>query len=62
MPTRFSYNMDNIFLICLVNENDFKKKETNYFNLFEPIVGDLKVLAEIGVKLENGMILKGIFN
>lgn len=53
MPTRFSYNMDNIFLVCLVNENDLKKKETNYFNLFEPIVKDVKVLEETGVKLEN---------
>lgn len=60
MPTQFSYNMDNIFLVCLVNENDLKKKETNYFNLFEPIVADLKLLRETGVKLESGMILKGI--
>lgn len=62
MPTQLSYNMNNIFLVCLVNENDLKKKETNYFNLFEPIVDDLKLLSETGVKLENGITLKGIFN
>lgn len=62
MPTQLSYNLNNIFLVCLVNENDLKKKETNYFNLFEPIVDDLKLLSETGVKLENGITLKGIFN
>lgn len=26
MPPRFAYNMSSIFLVCLVNENDLKKK------------------------------------
>lgn len=62
MPAQFSYHMDNIFLVCVVNNNDLKKRETNYRDLFEPIVADLKILRETGVKLENGMTLKGIFN
>lgn len=62
MPPQFSYNMENIFLVCLVNENDLKKKETNYFNLFEPVVEDLKLLEGTGVELENGIVLRGIFH
>lgn len=40
MPPQYAYNMGNIHLICLVNENDLKKAETNYTNILELIVAE----------------------
>lgn len=51
--------MNNIHLICLVNENDLKKKETDYTNILELIVRDLKVLESNGIDLDCGINLKG---
>lgn len=61
MPPRFAYNMSSIFLVCLVNENDLKKNETNYTNLLEPIVKDIQYLETAGINLKNGTNLKGKF-
>lgn len=59
MPKRFSHSMSNIHLICLVNENDLKKKETNYNNIWELVVRDLKILEWNGIDLDCGINLKG---
>lgn len=59
MPFRFAYNMDNIFTICLVNENDLKKAETDYTNILEQIVKDVHVLETTGIDLASGINLKG---
>lgn len=59
MPPRFAYNMSNIFLVCLVNENDLKKTETDYTNLLEQIVKDIKILETSGINLGKRLNLKG---
>lgn len=59
MPPRFAYNMNNIFLVCLVNENDLKKAETDYTNILEQIVKDVRILESAGIDLGNGVNLKG---
>lgn len=61
MPPQFAYSMNNIFLICLVNENDLKKAETNYTNLLEQLVREIKILETIGIDIGNGINLKGRF-
>lgn len=59
MPQSFAYSMNNIFLVCLVNNNDLKKAETNYTNLLEPIVTNISILETSGIDLGNGVNLKG---
>lgn len=51
--------MNNIFLVCLVNENDLKKAETDYTNILEQIVKDVHVLETAGINLACGINLKG---
>lgn len=59
MPKRFAYSMNNIHLICLVNENDLKKKETDYTNILELVTRDIKILESSGIDLDCGINLKG---
>lgn len=59
MPVRFAHNMSNVHLICLVNENDLKKKETDYTNILEIIVRDIKILETSGIDLDCNTNLKG---
>lgn len=59
MPNQFAHSMNNIHLICLVNENDLKKKETDYTNIMEMIVRDIKILESSGIDLDCGTNLKG---
>lgn len=61
MPPEFAHSMNNIFLICLVNENDLKKAETNYTNLLEQIVREIRILETSGIEIGNGDILRGVF-
>lgn len=51
--------MNNIFLVCLVNENDLKKAETNYTNILEQIVKEIKILESVGIDIGDGINLKG---
>lgn len=62
MPKRFAHSMNNIHLICLVNENDLKKKETDYTNILELIARDIKILETNGIDLDIGINLKGKIN
>lgn len=59
MPPEFAYCMNNIFVICVVNENDLKKAETDYTNLLEQLVSEVNVLETSGVDIGNGINLKG---
>lgn len=59
MPAQFTHSMNNIHLVCLVNENDLKKKETGYTHILEIIVRDLKILESIGIDLDDGTNLRG---
>lgn len=59
MPEQFAHSMNNIHLICLVNENDLKKRETDYTNILEMMVRDIKQLETTGIYLDCGTNLKG---
>lgn len=59
MSENFAHNMGSLHLICLVNENDLKKKETDYTNILEMIVRDIKILETFGVDLDYNTNLKG---
>lgn len=59
MPQRFSYNMDNIILICLINDNDLKKAETSYNNVWKEIVHYIQILETTGVDIGDGISLRG---
>lgn len=59
VPSRFAYNMENIFLICLINDNDLKKAETNYNNVWEQIVQNVRILETNGVDIGNGITMRG---
>lgn len=61
MPPQFAHSMNNIFLICLVNENDLKKAETNYTNILEQIVKEIRILETIGIDIGNDVFLRGDF-
>lgn len=58
MPREFSSELNNIFLLCLVNSNDLKSKQTDYNNVWHPIVKDLHHLETTGIRTSYGN-LKG---
>lgn len=59
MPQRFAYNLNNIHLVCLINENDLKKAQTSYNDVWKLIVSEIKILETTGINLESGENLKG---
>lgn len=59
MPHRYAFNLSNIFLVCLVNENDLKRTEAGYNDVLRRIVSDIKVLESSGINLKSGQNLKG---
>lgn len=59
LPPELSYNQNNIHLLALINSSDLKKRETDYTNVLEIIVRDLKILETQGIDLECGFNIKG---
>lgn len=59
MPSRFAYNLDNIHLLAVIREIDLKKAETDYSNVWETIVGEVKKLETEGILIKDGFFLKG---
>lgn len=59
MPHRYAFNLNNIFLVCLVNENDLKKAEAGYNDVLQRIVADIQTLESSGINLNSGHNLKG---
>lgn len=59
MPPQFAYDMNNIHLISVVNENDLKKNETDYTNLLEQLVMDIRILETTGIDFDDGTNVKG---
>lgn len=56
MPKQFSSRVNNIFLVALINSNDLKSKETDFNNIWRPIVESLKLLECIGIDTCKGKI------
>lgn len=59
IPPELAYNQNNIHLLALINSSDLKKRETDYTNVLEIIVRELKILNSNGIDLDGGTNLKG---
>lgn len=59
LPPELAYNQNNIHLLALINSSDLKKRETDYTNVLEIIVRELKILNLNGIDLECGINTKG---
>lgn len=60
IPNSHSFNLKNIFLVAMCNANDLKTKETDYNNVWNIIVRDLKTLETEGIEVNTGEFLKGL--
>lgn len=58
MPTKFLSKLKNIYLVCLVNSNDLKTKQTDFNNIWEAVVKDIKYLETNGIEID-GFNVKG---
>lgn len=52
-------NLKNIYLICLCNGNDLKTKHTDFNNLWQIIVKEIKYLEEFGIDVNDNLNVKG---
>lgn len=59
MPSEYLSRLQNIFLVCLCNANDLKTKTTDFNNILELIVNDVKQLEDVGVLVEGFGYLRG---
>lgn len=59
LPAKYLSKVDNIYLVALCNANDLKSKTTDFNNLWQKIVFDLKHLEEIGIEIDRRPNLKG---
>lgn len=58
LPTKFASKLDNIYLICLCNSEDLKSKQTDFNNIWQLIVDEIKILETDGIVV-NGQRLRG---
>lgn len=62
MPVEYLSKLENIYLICLCNSNDLKTEQTDYNNIWDLIVKEIKLLEEIGINVgvdNNNINVKG---
>lgn len=59
MPRKLQSKLCNIFLIAVADSIDLKSDSASFENIIEVITDDLKLLETIGIKIENGKIIKG---
>lgn len=59
VPQKFAYNLDNIHLVALCNSNDIKTKHTDYNDIWEFIVKDVKAIESEGIKIDDNTYVKG---
>lgn len=59
MPTKYLSKLDNIYPVVICNADDLKSKTTDFNNLWDPIVRDLKFLEKVGIKFDDGTMMKG---
>lgn len=62
MPDRFAYNLNNIHLLAVIRDIDLKKKETDYSNIWEIVVEEIKELETYGILIHDGFVLKGMIS
>lgn len=59
LPQRFKSKVNNIYLISLCNSDDVKMKHTDFNNLWQSIVNEVKYLEKIGIDIDENINLKG---
>lgn len=59
LPNTYLSRLENIFLICLCNSDDLKTKSTDFNNIVELIVSEVKYLEDKGITLNDGTNIKG---
>lgn len=59
LPTRHLSKLNNIYIVALCNANDLKSKTTDFNNLWQQIVFDLKYLEQFGIDVIGHGKLKG---
>lgn len=62
IPSTYTSRTDNIFVACLCNSDDLKTKSTDFNNISELIVQQVKDLEENGIEIVGGNNLKGTIN
>lgn len=59
LPPKYLSRLRNIFLIALCNVDDLKSKTTDFNNILELVVSEVKYLEETGITLDDGQQLRG---
>lgn len=59
VPPKYSSKLMNIYVVALINANDFKSKNTDMNNIWYPIVNEIKSLETEGIELCNGKRMFG---
>lgn len=59
LPSKYLSRLQNIYLVALCNADDLKTKTTDFNNILELIVSEVKYLEETGITLDDGRQLKG---
>lgn len=59
LPCKYLSRLHNIFLVCLCNVDDLKTQTTDFNNLLDLIVGEIKYLEEVGIPVDDIGNLKG---
>lgn len=59
IPQKFKSKVNNIYLISLCNSDDVKMKLTDFNNIWQLIINDIKHLETNGINIGTGTNLKG---
>lgn len=59
LPSKYLSRLQNTYLVALCNVDDLKTSTTDFNNILELIVSEVKYLEETGITLDDGQRLKG---
>lgn len=59
LPSKYLSRLQNTYLVAVCNVDDLKRSTTDFNNILELIVSEVKYLEETGITLEDGQKLKG---
>lgn len=59
MPMEYTYEMGDIYMVCMINANDVTTHQTDFNNIWELIVEDIKTLESDGLQIDKKTNLKG---
>lgn len=62
VPPKFNRCLENIHLVAICNANDLKTKQTDYNDLWEFIVRDVRAIETEGIQTGENRLLRGSIN